>query len=207
MDFFAKEFKEVLVKTVGELESDSQIEVVVVIKAISGNYEDFAFKYSLMVSLIAFTLFMFLPTEFGTYLIYTGTIFAFIIPFLFFGFFPPALRKLIPEKIRKRNVEIMGRALFQKAGIWQTQERIGVLIYGSIFEKEIRIVADRGAENSLPLAEWSRINESLQKTLINKYSGNLFLAALENCSEIFARYLPIKENDFNELPDNLEIEL
>ncbi len=207
MNFFSQEFKNQLTKTVSEIENNSQVEVVVIIKAISGNYEDNALKLGAILSFISFTLFMFLPSEFGSYLIYTGTTAAFVIPVILGYLSKSILRSLVSPKRMARNVEIMARAIFQKAGIYNTKNKIGVLIYGSLFEEKVYILPDRGAENSIPAEEWERITVNLTKILKNSDSGATFLSELKNCSHIFSKYIPPIENDINELPDNLEINL
>lgn len=204
-DFLQPIFKKKLASTVAQIESTSEVEVVVAIKPISSFYYELYLILGVIFAFITFTFFIFAPLVFGDYLIYMGTIASFFIGISFGFIFKPLLKNLLGQKTLKRNVEIMARALFQKGGIHHTKEKIGVLILFSLFEKKHFIVADRKIKNLIPLQEWEKIDKNFEKVFTSKKPSQVLLEELLKTKEIFSKFLPPVENDINELPDDLEI--
>ncbi|MDP3334774.1 MAG: hypothetical protein Q8S55_22730, partial [Methylococcaceae bacterium] len=124
------------------------------------------------------------------------------------GIVLPMMQRLLAGKQRKqRNVEIMARALFQKGGLHHTSTKVGTLIYVSLLEKMVYIVADRGAQMAIPDTEWQAINSRLASIFNAKNPAEALLTELAQCRHIFHQYIPALENNSNELPDDLSIDL
>jgi len=207
MKKFNKDFKTKLYQTIEDIENNSLVELVSIIKDSSGNYRDVSFFSGAILLFWAYTYFMFAPTVFDVYLIYFLTILAFLIGFVLVEFIRPLKRVLSGKRRIEKNVEVYSRAIFQKGGIRHTKEKIGVLIYVSLFEKKVKIIADRGAENMIPIEKWDEIKESFQTVFTASDFQTTFLEKLKNCQKIFSEYIPSQEDDINELPDNLDIEM
>lgn len=204
---FNQEFKKKLWELIADIENNSLVEVVTIVKPRSEAYLDASLIWGVIFSFVSYTLFMFLPVVFGDYLIYGGTIGAFFIGFFISIIIKPLLRIIIGKKRMKRSVEIMGRAIFQKGGIRHTNDKIGTLFFISVFEKMIYILPDRGAETLVPMSEWEKLESEFTKIFQSMNPAKAFLDELEKCKPVFAKYIPPIENDINELPDNLEIDL
>ena len=204
---FDKQFETKLWNKIAEIEQQSQIEIVVIVKQRSANYSDIPFAFAAVVVFLVFTYFMFAPTFFDDNFIYVGTILTFAIAYIGCMFFPSLTRLFITKKRMLRMVEIYARAIFQKAGIHHTQQKIGTLIYCSIFEKQTIVIADRGAETALPAEEWQQIKDSFANLFTSADPAQALLNDLEHYRPIFTQYLPPIENDINELPDSITIDL
>jgi putative membrane protein len=205
--FTQPDFQTQLGKLIAELEQASQIEVVVIIKQNSGNYEDVPLGLGAMLSMLTFSYFFLVDVAFETYIVYFSTLAAFGLGALL-GMILPFMQRLLAGKKRKqRNVEVMARALFQKGGLHHTSTKIGTLIYLSLLEKIVYIVADRGAQMAIPEEEWQKITADLQNIFNAKNPPEALLIELAKCKETFHRYIPALENNMNELPDNLSIDL
>lgn len=207
MKQFNQEFKTKLWDTIAEIENNSLVEVVVSIKPQSESYTDIAYLWGAISSFITFSLFMFLPTPFNDYLIYTGTIFAFFVGAFIALYIKPMQNLLLKKSRKERSVEIMGRALFQKGGIRHTNEKIGLLILVSLFEKMVYLVPDRGVETAIPTEIMEQMNIDFQDIFNKKDIPQALIDSLAKQKEHFNRYIPPIENDINELPDNMEIKL
>lgn len=206
-DFLQPTFKKKFANVIAQIESTSEVEIVVAIKPISAFYYELYLISGVIFAFITFTFFIFAPLVFGDYLIYMGTIASFFIGISFGFLFKNILKNLLSKKILERNVELMARALFQKGGINHTKEKIGVLILFSLFEKKHFIVADRKARNLIPFQEWEKIDKNFEKVFTSKKPSQVLLEELLKTKEIFNKFLPPVENDINELPDDLEINL
>jgi putative membrane protein len=201
------DFQTQLGKIIAELEQASQIETVVLIKQRSGGYEDVPLSLGAMTSIFVFTYLLLAQTDFNDYLVYLITLLSFGVG-MGLGFVVPPLQKLLVLKKRQqRSVEIMARALFQKGGLHHTSTGVGTLIYVSLLEQMVFIVADRGAQMAIPDAEWQKIKTDLQSIFKSKNPAESLLQELAKCKDTFQRYIPALENNINELPNDLQIDL
>lgn len=206
MKIFTEKFKTELYQTVKDIESGSPVEIVAMIKPNSGNYRDISLLSGAAVSFLAYTYFMFAPAIFDVYRIYFMTVIAFFIGFAVVEFTAPLKRMLSGKKRTEKNVEIYSRAVFQKGGIRHTQKKVGVLIYVSLFEKKIKVIADRGVKNAIPPEEWNKIKTDFQASFKAASFSTAFFEELKKCQSVFSKYMPSQEDDINELPDDLDIE-
>jgi len=207
MKRFNETFRTNLYETIELIENNSLVEMVVIIKAQSGKYRDIPVWSGIIFSFLLYTFFMFSPMEFGVYLIYGETILSF---FLIYGLvsISSVLRsKFIKKKRKTRNVEINARAIFQKGSVRFTEERIGTLIYVSLFEKQVFVLPDRGAENAIPVDEWKELKQDFQSIFDSKDVSGELINKLKKWQPVFAKYIPPVENDINELPDDMDVEL
>ncbi len=205
--FTDSDFQTQLGNLIAELEQASQIEVVVIIKQNSGNYEDVPLGLGAILSMLTFSYFFLVDTRFEEYIVYFATLAAFGLGVLA-GLMLPFMQRLLAGKKRKlRNVEIMARALFQKGGLHHTSTKTGTLIYYSLLEKMVYIIADRGAEMAVPAEEWQKIKTDLASIFKAKNPPEALLSELSKCKDSFRRYIPALENNINELPNDLKVDL
>lgn len=202
---FNDSFKDKLYDIISEIENNSLVEVVTIIKQESGNYKDTGFLVSSITTGIILTFLMLVPIDINPYLIYIFTIISFVMTYLLVMNISGLLRLFISTKRQTRNVEIMSRATFQKGGIRHTQAQTGVLFYISILEQKVAIVADKGIEKNVPIEEIETIQTEFDKCFSSPNISASVLDALLNTKAIFNQYVPPVENDINELPDNLNI--
>jgi putative membrane protein len=207
MKRFDEDFRTRLYDTIKQIEDNSLVEMVVIIKPQSGKYRDIALWAGVLFSFFLYTFFMFSPFNFDVFLIYAFTILGFLFAFGLFSAIPILESKIIKQKRKDKNVEIYARAIFQKAGIRFTSERIGTLIYCSLFEKRVYVLPDRGAKNAVPAGEWTKIEAGFQSIFYHPNLPEALLEQLANCKAVFSQFIPPVENDINELPDNMDIEL
>ena len=204
---FDEEFRTRLWDTIAEIENHSCVEIVTILRTNSAEHWDALWGWGAISAFVVFTVMMFSPVVYGDYLLYLAPLCGFLAGWIA-ALKLPVLRKVfISKKRRCRQVEIMARAIFQKGGIRHTSAKIGILIYGSLFERMIYVLPDRGAAERIPQAEWTRIKQGFQKIFRQPKAPEAFLAHLQSCQPIFSRYLPSVDNDINELPDNLQVDI
>ncbi|MEA2042736.1 MAG: TPM domain-containing protein [Bacteroidota bacterium] len=207
MKKFNEEFKKNLYETIEDIENHSLTEAVAVVKSESGDYKNVSLWFAFAVMALLYTFFMFAPVEFNVYVIYLVSLFSFPLSYFIVEFLPVFKRLLVPNTKLHKQAEIYARAVFQKGGIRFTQERIGVLFYVSLFEKSVVIVADRGAETAVPAEDWERMKMGFTSIFSASNPAEAFIEKLQETKPVFAENIPPVENDINELPDDLEVEL
>lgn len=199
-------FKTQLCDAVQAIESQSQVELVVLIRSRSDNYHDLKLIWAALGALGLHSYAMFAPEFFADSSIYLAPIVGFALGLLF-AHLPAVLRLSIAPERRQKQVEIMARALFQKGGLAHTQAKIGILIYFSWLERSVYILPDRGAEQALPPELWQEIQAQLNRIYQHKAPEQAILTQLATLAPLFALYLPKSADDINELPDAMEIAL
>jgi uncharacterized membrane protein len=207
MSLFSKDFKNKLIEKIGEIESVSGVEVVVVVARHSANYIYMNLAGGIGFGLLGLTYLMFTPEEFPDEYVFFGTLIFFAIGFLLF-FIPLFIRFFIPKETLKRNAEIYGRALFQKGLIYETFTRQGILLYLSNLENTVVVIEDKNVTKQFPLHELKILKERFNlifHPFSNKKTAENFLTEMNNLKEISAKFIPITEDDINEIPDDLEI--
>ncbi len=207
MKRFNDNFKSKLYKTIEDIENNSLVEIVSIFRASSGSYKDVSLWTAVAFMFLTSSFFMFSPIEFDVYMIWLSTFASFILAYFITEILKPFKRLFVSKKRMKKNVDIYGRAIFQKGGIRFTNEKIGVLIYVSVFEKQVKIIPDRGAFTSVPNEMWEQFESNFQAIFNKSDITGEFINELKKTKPIFAEYILPVENDINELPDDLEIEL
>lgn len=111
----------------------------------------------------------------------------------------PFLKKLKPIK------EIAEKE-FVNSKMQNTKNRNAVLLYICEIEKEFRIVADDGMNSVVPNNFWSQLSVKVsEKFKMEEYFNGINLL-INEIKILMAKYFPIKENDVNELPNNIVIQ-
>lgn len=204
---YSEEFKTYVYEVIEEIEKNSVVEIVTMIKPKSDNYRDISFATGAILLFISYTYFMFAPTIFNVYWIYFMTLSLFIFGFLMVEVVRPLKRLFARSKRLNKQVELNARAIFQKGGLHHTSKKAGILVYMSLFEKKSFIIADKGAKKALPSEVWKSIEENFQNAFKAPDFNASLIQNLKNCKDIFSKYLPATENDINELPDNLDVDI
>ncbi|MBN2893215.1 MAG: hypothetical protein JXL97_15195 [Bacteroidales bacterium] len=207
MKQFNEDFKIKLYQNISDIENNSLVEIVAIVRQQSDHYKDIGLMIASILTGIAYTIMILLPFDINPYLIYVITIALFFFAFFVTMSIPSILRIFIPKKRINKSVEIMARAIFQKGGIRFTEERIGVLFFVSYLEKKVFIIADRGAQMAVPQEEWDEIQSQFNACFNDLLVAENILKTLSNTKDIFNKYIPPVENDINELPDNLEVNI
>lgn len=96
--------------------------------------------------------------------------------------------------------------MFYEAGIANTNAEMGVLVYLSLLERRLELIADRGVLKAVPPLEWNHRLFELKEAGRNPDVQTLF-KALRNLGELLAKHLPATGENPNELPDMPRIEL
>ncbi len=207
MKILSEHDQSILHQAISSLEKVSAVEMVVSVKPRSSSYNDIILLWGIIFSFVALTFFIFYPMVFTDIIIYLGPVLAFLLGVILSFAVKPMQRILIGRERAEKNVEIMGRAFFQKGGIRHTTKKTGLLIFISVFEKKICLIPDRGIEEVVPRVELEKIKTNIQSIFSSlDYIGNL-ASLIKELSMTFAKYMPVSEDDINELPDDIDISL
>lgn len=107
-----------------------------------------------------------------------------------------------PRAVRRRQAYRAALEQFSARGLRRTRSRAGVLIFVSLAEHYVRILADDGLDGKVSEAEW---RVAVEEMTVHLHDGRItegFVAAITRCGDLLARAAP-PDGGGNELPDHL----
>ncbi|HEX7069674.1 MAG TPA: hypothetical protein VF190_02665 [Rhodothermales bacterium] len=140
-------------------------------------------------------------TGWGTALLILGTG---VVGALLGAFVPPLKRLLAGDARMSTLVHLRAMQAFVEEEVFATRDRTGVLVFMSLFEHRIEIVADTGINQRVESEDWGDIVARIRDGI---RSGKLFeglVEAFDMCGELLEKKgLEIRHDDRNELGDEL----
>lgn len=131
---------------------------------------------------------------------------AVVVAVLYLVFNIPAVDSLvIPQKIKNGCVTSRALRYFTESGVYCTKEHSGVLVYVSFFEKQVRIIADKGISDRISQDLWNLIADEVAEEFSQGNTKNAFLKAVSRCGELLAEYFPSDAQNEDELANGLVV--
>ena len=100
------------------------------------------------------------------------------------------------EKDRADRARLVAAAVFHDRGLANTREETGVLLYHSVLEGRIELLADRGVLEAVPALEWNRI---LAEARARHATPSVLVEVLKTLEPLLEKYLPVRDGDQDEL--------
>lgn len=108
------------------------------------------------------------------------------------------------ETLRQR---VERRALweFHAAGLHETRDATGILLFVSARERQAVVLADKSIADRLPPETWDGVLRILLDGLARGDAPAGFVAAIARCGAILAEHFPPRADDRNELSDRFVV--
>ena len=119
---------------------------------------------------------------------------------------PRLKRPFLRQAEIDEEVEEGALKAFYQHGLYKTRDETGVLIYISLFEHKVWVLADKGINNQVEAKTWDAVVQTITQGLADKAPGQAICAGIEQCKEILATRFPLKDGDTNELHDLILID-
>ena len=184
-----------------EVESVTSAEIVVAVRPRSGHYRHTDYLVGFAFAFFALIVFLFDTHEFAIDWMPADTLVAFVIGAILSANVPPLRRLLTSRKLMVSNVRTRARAAFVDLGVSRTSGRTGILVYASMFERRVEMVADIGIDAAVLGPSFTVAVAALDTAVRRGASFPQFVEALRSLGPALARALPRLEGDVNELPD------
>ena len=114
-------------------------------------------------------------------------------------------RVFVTASDMKGEVDEAAIQSFYHRKINHTVAHTGILIYISLFEHKVRVIADKGINEKVPQDLWQEIVNIIIRGISGKKHGNAIAAAIDRCGEILSSHFPAKLEDRNELGNEVII--
>jgi putative membrane protein len=116
-------------------------------------------------------------------------------------------RKTIGKRRMSRMVHERAAQAFLKEELFGTRYRNGILLFVSLFERRVVILADKGIHAKVDEADWSSITGEIAAGIGQKRAGTAVASGISRCADILLEHGFTREvSDTNELPDDLRTE-
>lgn len=118
---------------------------------------------------------------------------------------PPVQRFVTPRSVRRARVRKAAFRQFLAHGLHVTEARTGVLLFASLADHQVEVIADKGIHSRVDQSVWGDAVEALAKGMKRGDSAAGFEAAIALCGAVLAEHFPPAERDVNEIEDKLVI--
>jgi putative membrane protein len=189
-------------RAVEEAETNTSAEVVVAIRPQSGSYTDTDYLFGGLVAWVGLLFIVFNPwTWHPAYLLPVEMVALCAIGALGCSACSPLRRRLTTSRRRRRQLQEAAATLFLEEGVANTRARTGVLVYLSLLEKQVEVIADVGITQSVKPDVWGRCLFELRKIGPAADVAQSLLDGIQRLGEALSEDLPAGEDNPDELPN------
>lgn len=186
-------------KAVEELERSTTGEMVCVITRSSARYILFPILWASLIALLLPLANLFTPEHMIGYAEQAG---AFILLVTLLGA-TSLCHKVTPSGICVTNCRRFAFEQFFIQKLNETKKRSGVMLFVSLDEKYVELLADKGISDKVESATWDKIVDDFIGDVRAGKVHEGYLKAIAACQEILKTHFPDVPDDINELGDNL----
>src|SRR2546423_6706314 len=189
-----------LADCVREIEKQTDAEIVIVVRARSGNYRHADYLAGATLSFATLLFMLYSPFDFHHYWVAVDVALLFGVG-AYISSRSNTIRRLFTTKESRAEAVRQGAAaMFYEAGIANTMAEMGVLIYLSLLEQRLELIADRGVLTAAPPLEWNeRVYELHRAGRVPQLQT--LTKAIRDLGALLAQCLPPTGENPNELPD------
>lgn len=195
-----------LAECVQELETATNAELVIVVRARSNKYRHADYLFGAILAFAGLLFLLFSPYTFHQIWVAIDVVLLFVLGSFISSRTSLVRRLLTTEKFRAEAVRSGAAAMFYEAGIANTDTELGCLVYLSLLERRLELIADRGVLKAVPSIPWNESLFALHQAG-KKPDVQTFLSALRKLGSLLQQHLPATGDNPDELPNKPRFEL
>ncbi len=210
---FTEAEKQAVEQAVKDLETVSCGEIVPYFVGSSDDYAEASWYVStllssftvILIGLLSFTWqlpFRFTPMEVSI-VTFCAIAIGYLIPIIF----PAAKRWIVPKERQAQRVNQRALQAFLNEKVFETEERVGILIFVSRQEHMVLVIGDEGISKKVVQSDWQHIVDEIIEGVKTNKIGDGLVKAIGSCKDLLLKHGFVrKSTDTNELHDGLRIE-
>ena len=202
MTFLNDAEKAQLRDAIRQAEAKTSGEIVTVIARASGDYLYYPTLWAALLAILSPLLPTGLALSFAPLGIIELQMLVFALLALVFRW-PPIKLRLVPRTVQRAYCARRAREQFLAQGLHTTHERTGVLLYVSVAERHVELLADAGIHARVPEGTWDGVVSKLTAQVQAGQVGEGFIEAVNAVGAQLAAHFPAAGANLNELPDRL----
>ena len=198
--------KEVIKEAIKSVELKTSGEIVPVILKQSDFYPAAHFRLALIMG-IFFSLVLYYTYDFSDPL----ALIWIQAPGILLGYFVayiPSIKRLFTTKAEMQE-EVYQRSLevFYENNVSMTRDRTGIMIFISLLERKVSVLADCGINEVVSKDYWNELVQVLTSDIAKGDMTQGVVKSINTCGSKLLESFPIKEDDTNEVVDELITDL
>ena len=115
----------------------------------------------------------------------------------------PLKMAMVPKAIKYRRANRLANVQFLQQGVHRTEQRNGLLLFVSVAERYVEIMADKGINDAVPDNAWNDIVQEFVAKVKQDKIADGFISAINKSGKLLQTHFPIQANDVDELPNHL----
>jgi putative membrane protein len=200
---FTENDKQRITAAIQAAEQKTSGEFVAVVARASDHYLSIPLLWAALLALLLPGLVLFSSLSIGYFRLYELQLATFILLALLFEFVPALHLWLVPKGLKHARASRLAHAQFFEQGVHLTQHHSGVLLFVSLAERYVEIVADQGIHAKIGESRWQEIVKLFVDEVSQGKVTDGFVAAIGACGAAMAEHYPAIPGKPNELSDGL----
>jgi putative membrane protein len=202
MAFLGQADKDRIAEAIRQAELKTSGELVALIAGASDGYYFIPLLWASLVALMVPGIFWVAGLELGHLRVYELQLATFLALGILFRWTPLKMR-LIPKAVKHMRTSRLAREQFYVQGLHLTRDRTGILLFVSVAEHYVELVADQGINERVEPGSWDHIVEEFLQSVRQGKIAEGFLTAVGSCGAVLEKHFPRPADDTNELPNHL----
>ena len=206
MAFLTDEARQKIASAIAETERRTSGELVAVVAGAADDYRYVPLVWPAIAALLLPAILLTIEPGMGAWTLYLAQSAVFI-GLALLAHLPPVRMALVPGSLKRGRASRLAREQFFEQRLHLTRARTGVLIFVSVAERYVEIIADRGINELVSPGTWDEAVADFVERVRAGRTAEGFLAAIEIVGARLAEHFPRAADDVDELPNRLiEIE-
>ncbi len=202
MAFLTDHEKQKIAAAIEEAERKSSGELVTVIARAADSYLYIPLLWPALVALVLPGVLLLVVPAMAAFEVYAAQVALFVLLEMVL-LIPSARMAVIPKSVKHRRASRLAREQFVERGPHMTRERTGVLIFVSVAERYVEIIADAGINAKVPPGAWSAMVADFAAQVRRRHAADGFLVVVKATGDLLAEHFPRADGDIDELPNHL----
>lgn len=118
---------------------------------------------------------------------------------------PGLHRTFLSRAYLQQSVDRAAKRAFRQFHLAGTKDATGIMVYVSIFERMVVVLADHSISKQHDQSTWDDVRNKITSGLADGNGAQGISSAIEECGKILAHDFPIQADDTNELPNHLRL--
>lgn len=187
---------------IAAVEAQTDGELVTVIARRSDDYLYIPILWAALMALLVPALLAAIGNQFPGHIAYLAQLCTFLGSAALFNWSPLKMR-LIPAGVKRQRAARHARVQFIQQHLHKTRAHTGILIFVSVAEQYVEILADSGINAVVDTDTWQTLVDDFVRQVKQGRIGAGLLATVAACGTILADHFPASGDSINELPDHL----
>jgi putative membrane protein len=200
MAFLTDQDQQKIADAITEAERRTSGELVAVVAPAADDYRYVPLLWPALVALLLPAMLLTIAPGMAVWTLYFAQATAFFVLALILHLLPVRMA-LVPDSLKRRRASQLAREQFFEQRLHLTRARTGVLIFVSVAEHYVEIIADEGINALVPPGTWDKAVADFVEQVRARRIAEGFLAVVDVIGARLAEHFPRAADDRDELPN------